>query len=336
MAYIELSKQAYFDNLQLLSHRLGSKEKLAVVLKDNAYGHGLIEMARLANEFGISKAIVRNVQEAREIKGVFPFIMILAPDMKEELDDFSLVINSLESLSQASKNAKIHLKVDSGMHRNGISISQLEDAFIMIKKQGLILEGVMTHFRSADECNTELFWQMKVWDKIKASSLEWVQKYGFKRPLFHSANSATVLRLSAYHDDFARCGIATYGYDEFSHKESLKPPLRLWAEKISTRALKKGQAVGYGGAGVCYHDMQVSTYDVGYADGYFRYKGDGDLMTEKGFKILGRVSMDNLSVESIDEKVALFSDVRGLADYHDTIVYDVLVKLSPHLKRVVV
>ena len=335
MAYIELSKQAYCHNLQLLSEKLGSKEKLAVVLKDNAYGHGLVEMASLAREFGVSKAIVRNVQEAKQIEGMFPFIMILSPDMQEVSADFSLVINSLEALSKASKNAKIHLKVDSGMHRNGIAISQIEDAFIMIEKQGLILEGVMTHFRSADELSTELFWQVKVWEQIKERALVCVKKYGMKRPLFHSANSATLLRLSAYHDDFARCGIATYGYDDFS-KADLKPPLTLWAEKIATRSLKKGQAVGYGGVGVCYHDTQVTTYDVGYADGYFRYKGEGDLATLEGHKILGRVSMDNLCVESTEEKVALFSDMRALANYHDTIVYDVLVKLSPWLKRTIV
>ncbi len=331
MAYITLSKKNYFHNLQLLSDTLGSKERLAVVLKDNAYGHGLLEMAGLAKEFGVTKAVVRNNYEARQIQAYFPFIMILAPDMAEATRDFSLTINSLKALSLAPKGAKVHLKIDSGMHRNGIMIAQMKEAFIMIEKQGLILEGVMTHFRSADELSTELFWQMKVWEDIKEKSLALVEKYGFDRPLFHTANSATLLRLERYQDDFARCGIATYGYGD----SDLKPVLELWAEKIATRALKRGQRVGYGGVGECYHDSVVSTYDVGYADGYFRDEGEGNLATTEGFRIIGRVSMDNIAVASKEEKISLFRDAKALAAYHDTICYDVLVKLSPFLKRVV-
>jgi len=331
MAYIELSKQNYLHNLQLLSDKLGSKERLAVVLKDYAYGHGLLEMAKLASEFGITKAIVRNHHEAIMIEKLFPFIMILAPDMDETTTNFSLVINSLEALSKTPRNAKIHLKIDSGMHRNGISVSEMEEAFIQIKKQGFILEGIMTHFRSADELSTELFWQMKVWEDIKEKSLDLVEKYGFEMPLFHSANSATLLRLETYHDSFARCGIATYGYGD----SDLKPVMELWAEKIATRVLKKAQRVGYGGVGECEKE-KVSTYDVGYADGYFRSNGEGDLRATDGSKIIGRVSMDNISVEGEASKISLFKDASALAHYHDTIVYDILTRLSSTLKRVLV
>ncbi len=331
MAYIELSKKNYFNNLQLLSDKLGSKERLAVVLKDNAYGHGLLEMAKLASEFGVKKAIVRNHQEAMQIREYFPFVLILAPDMDDISTNFSLVINSLKALSKASDKTKIHLKIDSGMHRNGIMIDEIEKAFMQIKNQGLVLEGVMTHFRSADELSTELFWQMKVWEEIKEKSLILCEKFAFNVPLFHSANSATLLRLENYHDDFARCGIATYGYGD----AALKPVMELWAEKIASRVLEKGQRVGYGGVGVCENDGVVTTYDIGYADGYFRFDGEGDLRTTDGLKIIGRVSMDNISIEGDAAKVSLFDDVRALADYHDTITYDVLVKLSPMLKRVV-
>ena len=329
MAYITLDSQAYHDNLTHLVDRLGAKEKLAVVLKDNAYGHGLMPMAKLASDYGISKAIVRNHQEASLIEALFPFIMILSPDMSQSSTRFSLVINSLEHLAKAPKQAKIHLKIDSGMHRNGISLAEIEAAFIMIQEKGLVLEGVMTHFRSADELSTELFWQMRVWKDIKAIVSGLVSKYAFEMPLFHSGNSATLLGLEHYHDDIVRCGIATYGYGD----KNLKPVLSLWAEKITTRKLKKGEKIGYGGVGVMPENGSVSTYDVGYADGYFRYDGKGKLTTQEGFALLGRVSMDNLSIASDAQKVMLFSDARSLADYHDTIVYDILTRLSPLLKR---
>lgn len=338
MAYIELSRENYFHNLQLLSDKLGSKEKLAVVLKDNAYGHGLVEMATLASEFGVQKAVVRTHEEASKIATFFPFILILVPDWDVESGDFSLVINTLADLERVQEGAKIHLKVDSGMHRNGIMPEELETAFIMIEERGLLLEGVMTHFRSADELSTELFWQQKSWEYIKKLSQSLAQKHDFDIPLFHAANSATVLRLEHYHDSFARCGIATYGYEEFHpsfQKPLLKPVMRLWAEKIATRLLKKGQCVGYGGVGEMQDDGHVSTYDIGYGDGYFRYQGDGDLTTEEGYKILGRVSMDNISIEGKSEKVALISDAKALARYHDTISYEVLTRISHTLKRIV-
>ncbi len=339
MAYIALSSKNYFHNLQLLTDKLGSKERLAVVLKDNAYGHGLVETGELASEFGISKAIVKNHDEAKQIKRLFDFVLILSPNMQEATTEFSLVINALTTLSKAPQGAKIHLKIDSGMHRNGIMIEELEEAFIMIKEKNLILEGVMTHFRSADELSTELFWQMKVWKEIQKKSLILIKKYGFKRPLFHSANSATLLRLDAYHDDFARCGIATYGYEEFHTAFgifNLKPVLKLWAEKIATRVLKKGECIGYGGVGELHEEGEVSTYDVGYGDGLFRYKGEDDLKTEEGLKIIGRISMDNISVEGACDKISIFADAKALAHYHDTISYDVLVKLSPTLRRKVI
>jgi alanine racemase len=339
MAYITLLKANYFHNLQLLSDKLGTLERLAVVLKDNAYGHGLVEMATLAKAFGVTKAIVRNHTEAKQIEGMFPFIMILVPDMDKECGAFSLVVNSLEALSKMQKGAKVHLKVDSGMHRSGILAKELEAAFIMIEERELELEGVMTHFRSADELSCELFWQMKIWEEIKKDVLQLCQRYSCKRPLFHSANSATLLRLSNYHDDFARCGIASYGYEECHESfacKKLKPVLQLWANKISSRYLKRGERVGYGGVGVVSSDEIISTYDVGYGDGYFRHDGKEDLEIANGVKIVGRVSMDNISVTSQEEKLLLIADAKALAHYHDTISYDILVKLSPFLKRIVV
>ena len=334
MAYIELSKRAYFHNLTHLCERVGEKDKLAVVLKDNAYGHGLVEIATLAKEFGITKAVVRNFAEAQMIVQMFPFVLVLAPDLKRYQEGFSVVINRLEDLDSLPSKTRVHLKIDTGMHRNGIMIEELEKVAIMIAKKSLILEGVMTHFRAADELSCELFWQKSLWADVKKQMLKICNKQGWQRPLFHSENSAALLRSKIHEDDFARCGIATYGYDTFYKADAaLLPVLTLWAEKISSRALNKGARVGYGGAGMLREDRVVSTYDVGYADGYFRLDGKDEQKTVEGYSILGRVSMDSLSVVSECEKVALFQDASALAGYHDSIVYEVLVRLSPTLSR---
>jgi len=310
--------------LDFLSKKLGSKEKLAVVLKDEAYGHGLTLMAKLSQEFGIKRAIVKTESEAQKIEDFFSDIVVLNPEFKTQ--NFSLVVNSLEKLSLAKRGQKLHLKVDTGMHRNGIMIDELEKAFSLIVKNNLTLAGVMTHFRSADELSCELFWQEREWKKVKKDVEKLCKIHDKALPLFHSANSATVLRKNSFEDDFARCGIAMYGYHEMPKvfgEYELKPVLKLFAQKISSRVLKKGSRVGYGGVGVLESEKTVSTYDIGYGDGFFR-----NLYHDK----LGRVSMDSFSMICDDDEVCVFDDAKEIAKQNKTISYDVLVKLKPDKK----
>jgi len=331
VSFIELSKQNYFHNLDILSDKLGNKDRLAVVLKDNAYGHGLEIMATLASEYGILKAIVQTSEEAKQIEQYFESIIILVPHSNEiNNSKFNFVINDLSYIDKLPSCAKVHLKIDTGMHRNGIESQDLENAYKLIQKNSLSLEAIMTHFRSADELSSELFWQQKNWNKIKEKVLKLTQKYNFQKPLFHSANSATLLRVKNYNDDFARCGIATYGYQQIPScykMPTLKPVLSLWAEKISSRKLNYGQRVGYGGAYIAQKDMKVSTYDIGYGDGFFREINKD--------KFLGKVSMDSCAIEGDAEKVCILRDASEIANRHDTIPYDILVKLSPSIKRVI-
>lgn len=332
MSFIEISKQNYFHNLDILCKKLGRKNRLAVVLKDNAYGHGLQIMAQLSAEFGITKAIVRTSNEAKQIKSYFKSIIILTPNANEEdHSKFHFVINDLSQIEQLPKNAKVHLKVDTGMRRNGINSDEIETAYKLIEKNDLVIEAVMTHFRSADELSSELFWQQQTWKRVKQKTLDLALQYNIKKPLFHSANSATLLRTANYKDDFARCGIATFGYHQMPscyEIPKLKPVLSLWAEKISTRVLKAGQRVGYGGMFTAQKDMKVSTYDIGYGDGFFRYKNQS--------KFLGKISMDSCLIEGDAQKVSVLNDAKEIANHFDTISYDVLTKLSPNIKRVIV
>jgi alanine racemase len=331
LAYIELSKKNYFYNLDILCQKLGSKDRLAVVLKDNAYGHGLTPMASLAQEYGIKRAIVRNTHEALSIESKFENILILAETKNYEKNPkFDYVINDLSTISLLS-GCNTHLKIDTGMHRNGIAISEIEEAYKLILSYDISLNGVMTHFRSADELSSELFWQMKVWNDVKDKVLHLTKKHKLKRPLFHSANSATVLRVKNYKDDFARCGIASFGYEEMPKTfeiAKLKPVLSLFAQKIASRELKKGQRVGYGGSFEAKENMVVSTYDIGYGDGFFRFLDDE--------KILGRVSMDSFSMQGDSNRVILVPDAKKITKKFGTISYDVLTKLSPSIKRIIV
>ncbi len=339
MAYITLSRSAFFHNLELLSKKVGGKKNLFIVLKDNAYGHGLAQMAKLSSEFGLECAVVRNYEEASQISDLFKEIIILDPVAPhKQSKNYSIVINDIATLCQLKPNTSVHIKVDTGMHRNGLHPNEIFDAINKIEENSLHLKAVMTHFRSADELGSELFWQLKLWEDTKEQIKQLAKKKNFPTPLFHSANSAALLRLKDLKGESARCGIGAYGYHQLHDvfgKFDLLPVLKLYARKISTKELKKAERIGYGGAFCAKKSMKVSIYDIGYGDGFLRYNGKGDFYL-CGKKVLGKISMDSLCFEGEDEEVLILDDAKKIAHFFHTISYDVLVKLSPSIKRVII
>ena len=340
MAKILLNKENLFHNFEVISKQTGSVEKVAVVLKDNAYGHGLLEIATLASEFGIKKAVVKSLEEAIIIEKLFDDILILAQkDVHTYSHTFHIALNSLENIKNLPENIKVHIKVDTGMHRNGIMPQQLEEAILGLKERNIQVTGVFTHHKASDELSTDFFCQKAVFSRVKEDVKKICEKLLLPLPAFHSCNSAALFRTSNFNEDFARVGIATYGYLDNAgifNFPKLKPVMSLWASKLSTRVLHKGQSVGYGGTFTAVEDMTVSTYDVGYGDGFLRLNERNSYTTPKGYKVLGRVSMDNLSLNTQDEEVCIFDNVEALAKEHDTITYEITTTLSPTIKKEII
>jgi alanine racemase len=340
LAKIIISKLNYFHNLSVISKHVKDKEKIAVVLKDNAYGHGLIEIATLASEFGVTKAVVQTLDDAIKIEKLFEEILILADkNIHTYSHTFHITINELKDIITLPKNTNVHLKIDTGMHRNGISKNELKEAIHGICKQGLNLTGVYTHYRSADELSCEYFCQKDEFKKIKADVKITCEELLLPIPNFHSANSSGVFRESNFDEDMVRVGIATYGYletDEIYKIPNLKPVLSLHAKRLSTRKLFFNEKVGYGGKFKAKKDMIISTYDIGYGDGFLRINENQQYTTPEGFNILGRVSMDNMSLDTTKEEICLFNDVRQLAKIHDTITYEILTSLKDNIKKEIV
>lgn len=340
MAKILLSKENLFYNLDVISKKAGSIEKVAVVLKDNAYGHGLIEIATLAKEFGIKKAVVRTIDDALKIEKLFDYIVVLAEkDFHNYSHTFHIALNNLEDIEKLPQNSNVHIKIDTGMHRNGISINDLEKAILGLLERKINITGVFTHHRGADELSTDFFWQKENFSLVKKSIKNICEKLLLPLPAFHSCNSAALFRTENFDEDFTRVGIATYGYLDNANIfnfPKLKPVMSLWANRLSTRVLKKGQSVGYGGKFTANEDMIVSTYDVGYGDGFLRLNERKSYTTPKGYKVLGKVSMDNLSLNTNDEKVCIFDDVTTLAKIHDTITYEITTTLNPNIEKEII
>ncbi len=333
MAFIKINKDNFFHNLNQLALKAGSKERLAVVLKDNAYGHGLEIIASLAAEFGIREAVVITSDEAGVIKGYFDKILVLndTPFADEKL---SFAITDLRRLEDIAENVSIELKVDTGMHRNGIVMDDLSKALEIVKERNLKLIGVMTHYRSADVLSSELKWQQKNFERVKQE----VRDAGFD-VRFHSHNSAALLRSKSFDEDIARVGIAIYGYNELPDiydPIELRPVLSLHAKRTSTRLLKAGERVGYGGDFTALREMTVSTYDMGYGDGWMRGDSTNPYITADGLPLLGRVSMDFVSIEGDADEVCIMDDAQKAAKHFGTISYEMTTMLSPLITRIVV
>ena len=333
MAYITLNKKHFFNNLDIIANKTKSKDKIAIVLKDNAYGHGILEIASMAKEYGITKAVVRCIPEAKMVEDFFDSILVLADIPQELSSKIRYTINDINSINKFPKNTKVELKVDTGMNRNGISIDELSDALEFIKKYDLELEAVFTHHRSADELTSEWYWQNENFKKVK----QIVKNLGYKNIRFHSSNSASTLRHNFIEEDMVRIGIATYGClqsDAFDTSD-LKPVLSLWAEKNSSRKLSKNQRVGYGATYELDTDSIVSNYDFGYADGFHRICSN-NYITPNGEKLIGRISMDNSSFLSDADELLIFNDASVIAESAKTISYEVLTSLKPYIRRKII
>jgi len=334
MAFIKINKQNFYHNLNQIALKTGSVEKIAIVLKDNAYGHGLDTMAKLASDFGIKHAVVRTRKEAECIRSLFETVLILGNSIIKD-KEYSFTINTLEDIRKAQKGAKVELKVDTGMNRKGKAVDELDEAFALIEAQGLNLTGVMTHYRSADELSSEFFWQQKQFESVK----ERVKEAGFTDVRVHSHNTAAILRTKSFDEDMVRVGIGAYGYSELPHtfdEVGLRPVMSLYAKKISTRELRAGKRMGYGGDFIATQDMTVSTYDLGYGDGWFRGDSTQPYIISEGLPILGRVSMDSISLESEKEEVCVMNDAQAAAKQFGTISYEMTTALSAELPKEVI
>ena len=334
MAFIKINKANFYHNLNQIALQTGSVDKIAIVLKDNAYGHGLELMAKLTSEYGVKHAVVRDITEARTVQKYFDTVLVLAGECANE-EGFSFAINSLDDITKFSKGTRVELKVDTGMHRNGVSVDKLSQALKQIESKALKLVGLMTHYRSADVLSSEYFWQRKRFEKV----VKEVKSFGFKDFRIHSHNSAAILRTKSFDEDLVRVGIAAYGYDELDaafEQTNLKPVLSLHAKKVATKQLKPNECVGYGATFCADREMTVSTYNIGYGDGWLRSCATTPYVTEEGLWVLGRVSMDLMSFESSEDEICIMSNAQVAAKHFGTISYEVITSLNSNIERIVV
>lgn len=324
MATVYLHKQNLFDNLNKISK---INPNILGVIKDNAYGHGIVSFSKMLKEWGIKKVCVKNIGEAEMVKDFFEEIIVFFPHTGRSAKNFSYCINSLKQLKK-NRHPYIHLKIDTGMHRNGILTEELEEALEIIKKRDFELKGVFSHFCCADETSNDTFIQYERFKQVKKEIEKYCFQNGIKIPYFHISNSYALDKIPDTFD-YVRPGIALYG-----GIEGYKPVMELRADVLSNRILKAKQGCGYNKMYMSDKDIEITTVDLGYGDGLPYFRNGCKL---KDAQALGKISMDSMILKGRHEKeVVVFDDVKEFVKNFDTITYDVLVKISPRIKRKIV
>lgn len=326
-AWAEIDLGRLKENIGNIQKHAKGKRVMCVV-KANAYGHGMIPVAKTMRSVGIKDFAVAILNEALELRADDPTssIMILGytpSDMAEAVveQDLTVTVYSLEeakafSAEAARQNKKVKLAValDTGMSRIGYRPGKeaLMEIVQIAKLPNVILEELFTHFSTADEADkTYSNNQIDRFIKMKQDLQD--QDVYFNH--YHMANSAAIIDLPQAHFDTVRPGIIQYGYypsDEVD-KEHLKirPILSLYAGIAMVKDLKAGTPVGYGNTWVGLADSIIGTIPVGYADGYNRLLSNKGKVLFKGqeLPIRGRVCMDQFMIELTQVPEAKKGDV---------------------------
>ena len=315
--WIEVDAAALRANLAQLRHRLPPGCRLMAVVKANAYGHGAVEVTTTLAAAGADAFAVATLGEALELRaaGIATPILVLgytpAPQIAEAArHGITLTVFDRASLEAAAATAQqlhrqitLHLKVNTGMNRLGVAPEEVAPLLEAAQHMpGLHLEGIFTHFATAD---SDLAYAREQFARFQAMLADLTER-GLRPPLAHAANSAALLTLPETHLDMVRSGIALYGLDPDVDSCPLPPgfqPALSWKAQVAqVRALRAGDSVSYGREFIADRPMTVATLPVGYADGFPRrpHHWDHVLIHGEPAPILGRVCMDQTIVDVTD------------------------------------
>lgn len=338
------------------------KMQFAPVLKSNAYGHGLVEVAQILDNKALPFFMVDSLFEARILRnvGIKTPLLILGYVTAEninsqKLKDVAFAVISLEQLKSINKNLKrsavFHLKIDTGMRRQGLMPEEIGTAIKIFKNNKLIsLGGICSHLADADSSSLEFSEkQIKLWNELSAQ----IQNDLGQIKYLHLTNTAGSDLNEKVNVNVGRLGLGLYGYN-LSPRSALhlRPALEMKSIISSIRTLKQGEEIGYNATFKAQHEIKTATVPVGYTEGLDRRLSNKGAMIVNGktCPILGRVSMNmssidisNVSDARLEQPVLAISKNPGdpnspenMAQICNSIVYEILVKIPASLKRTVI
>ncbi len=364
--WVEIDRNAIKNNVNVFLSKIPKECKLMAVVKSNAYGHGLVLFSKEAVASGVDWLGVDSVVEGLKLKkeGIKAPILVFGHTLKSRLyeaekNSISITVSNFSSFesvikNEKIKNIKIHIKVDTGMGRQGFCEGDIKKVVNLVKnRKNFTVEGLYTHFAAAKNPSFFDYTNRQV-DVFK----KWISAFDFlpKKPIIHASATSGVMISDKLFFDMVRVGIGMYGLwpskqvKEYA-KDSFKiKPVLKWKSIISeVKKLPKGSKIGYDLTETLKKDSLIAVVPVGYWHGYPRSLSSiGKVLIEKKeAKVLGRVSMDMivLDVTQIKEakpqkEVVLLGEepqtAESVADLADTINYEIVTRINPLIKRILI
>lgn len=375
---IEISQSAYRENINYLRSRFGDV-RISSVIKGNAYGHGINEMVPLAESCGINHFSVFSADEAWTARKVIrngSAIMIMGDVDGDALEwavdqGISFYIfepgrleSAIESARRTGKKAKIHLELETGMHRTGLAGKDLNYSLQLIQKNAeqIELTGLCTHYAGAESVSNYL----RIQNQIKQFNQKAVElrRKGIKPEMQHTACSAAALSYPETRMDMMRIGIAQYGLwpsretmvklitRDRKNSDPLKRVISWKSRVMSVKKVKTNEFIGYGNAYLTDAPIRVASVPVGYAHGFSRSLSNLGrvLVNGKRTSVVGIVNMNMMlidvtscrDVKKGDEVVLIGSQGRysvsisSFSELTNNLNYETLVRLPRNIPRLVV
>ncbi|MDX1662705.1 MAG: alanine racemase [Candidatus Promineifilaceae bacterium] len=362
--FVEVDLGRLTTNLKAIRRHVG-QAKIMAVLKANAYGHGLVEVARHLSRVGIDYLGVAYLEEGILLReqGINAPILVLGGIMGNQIPHFleynlTLTASSVEKLEQIERVARergaiarVHLKIDTGMERIGVhyySAHTLLEA--ALECQHTFVEGIFSHFATADAADLD-------YARLQLARFEEVLAFYERRglpapPLRHIANSGAILQLPQSTFDMVRAGILLYGVypsDDVPRFVAVQPALTWKSHVVYFKVVKPGHPVSYGATWQADEMVRMVTVPVGYGDGYFRsMSGQAEVIIRgKRYPVVGRICMDQMMVNIgwdsayNGDSVILLGEGEGasitaeeLAEWAGTIPYEVLTNINTRVPRI--
>jgi alanine racemase len=350
-------------NLRLIRQDLPREVKLLAVVKDEAYGHGALDVARIALEEGAWGFGLSTLEEAMHLRdgGITAPLLLLGERQEPELEwcvahDLTVCVNEPHAVralakiaARFEKRVPVHVKIHTGMSRYGV---RWDEALPLIEQivaeKSLSLEGVMTHFAQSDETDkTFANLQFARFNEV----MQALQQRNISVKLRHACNSGGFLDLPHAHMDMVRVGILLYGVfpSQVCRKISgIEPVMSVKAKIAAIQKLKPGEVVGYGMRYTADAERRIAILPIGYGDGFPRVRNEGGaLIHGRRAPLVGGVAMDAITVDIThipqaqmwDEAVIMGRQggeeiiVRDIAKLKNSVTYDVLTNWRLRLRR---
>lgn len=356
---MEVDLGSLVHNLNYIRSKLNPQTKIMVMVKAFAYGSGSAEVANVLQYHRVDYLGVAYVDEGVELRknnirlpvmvmnpSEDSFDPLLAYNLEPEVYNFRILKSFLKFL--AGRTCRIHLKLDTGMHRLGFEEEDLDELIELLKQnENLQIASIFSHLAASDESKQDSF-SNKQAEKFSRSADKIKIALGYS-PLLHILNSSGILRFPSLQFDMVRLGIGLYGVDPTNHDAAgLQPVATLKTVISQIKKIKQGDTIGYGRVGIAEKEMRIATIAIGYADGFSRRlsAGVGEVVVNgKRARIVGNVCMDMTMVDITGieafegDEVIIFGagmPIQEIASRIQTIPYEILTNVSERVKRVFV